>query len=102
MKKLSIKKPIQWLKSLTIHKILYGQYSWSETNSVATFNPNKYADRMKIENTQYVYDKIGRIIGMVCAPTKAKAVRQCKKYIIKKRLRIIELTHYINSLKQKK
>ena len=91
----------QRIKSLTFHSIIYGQYTFSETNSVESFNVNKYSNKIIIEHTNYVYDSVGRIMAVICAPSKKKSAWECRKYIIQKRLGIIPVIHYLNSLKAK-
>ena len=73
-------------------------YSYSTKILVEGFSPSVYSNIMKIENTHYVYDKDGIMLSMICAPTKSKAIWECKKYIILKKYNLVPLIHFFNDL----
>lgn len=73
-------------------------YSYSEEVLVQGFDAQKYNNIMKVENAHYVYDKQGFLMAVLCAPTKKQAVRECKRYIIQKRLNLVPIIHYFNNL----
>ena len=73
-------------------------YSYTTKILVEGFSPSVYSNIMKIENTHYVYDKDGIMLSMICAPTKSKAIWECKKYIILKKYNLVPLIHFFNDL----
>lgn len=61
----------------------YLWYQYSKSCSVHNFDVRKYK-KMKIENTYYVYDKSGLLMGIICGPSDRKSMFEVKKYILMK------------------
>lgn len=71
-------------------------YYYSKECTVPMFDVNKYEKRMPLDKVMFVYDIYGRILGVISEKTDKIAEQACRKYIIKKKFRIIRLQHFIN------
>ena len=58
-------------------------YQFSKMCNIEGFNLSKYKD-MKVENQYYVYDKMSLLQGIICGATDKMALREVKKYILRK------------------
>jgi len=61
----------------------YLWYQYSKSCAVHNFDVRKYK-KMKIENTYYVYDNRGLLLGIICGPSDKKSLFEVKKYILMK------------------
>lgn len=63
----------------------YLWYQYSQSCSVENFDTGVYAKKgMKIENTIYVYDDRGLLLGIMNAPSEKECLKIAKRYILRK------------------